>query len=196
MTSHASRQPAAGRRAFSVVELFLTTTVMLLLVGVVSTRASDVTDEARSAAIVELTEGLEGAVEAYHEDTGELPREYSGYQGSTFHRLSKDPGVVGWAGPYVEAPIDRSWNPAGGQVHLYSSARHAVGEDYDLNGDGAMDVAREDACSISFFGVGEGLARRVDAALDGEVPSRDWRDSGRVEFRPAEHLLSVMVHRR
>lgn len=196
MSSHDSHQPRANRRAFSFVELVLTTTVTLLLVGVVSTRSGNVTDAARSAEIVTLTGGLEQAVEAYFEDTGALPREYSGYQGSTFHRLSKNPGVAGWDGPYVEAPIDRSWNPAGGQVHLYPTARHAVNEDYDLDGDGAPDVFREDACSISFWGIGEGLARKVDAALDEGVSSADWKDSGRVEFRPTEHLLSVMVHRR
>lgn len=179
-----------------MVEFFLTTTVMLLLVGVVSTRSGDVTDEARSSEIVELTEVLEQAVQTYHLDTGELPREYSGDQGSTFHRLFDNPGVTGWAGPYVEAPVDRSWNPAGGQVHVYPTARHAVNEDYDLDGDGAADVLREDACSISFWGIGDGLARRIDAALDEGVSGVDWMNTGRVEFRPTEHLLSVMVHRR
>ena len=55
---------------------------------------------------------------------------------------------------------------------------------------------REDNCTIFFWGIGEELAGRADAALDGEVSSGDWMNSGRVEFRPAEHRLSVMVRRR
>lgn len=196
MTTEPSFEPIQSRRAFSFVDLVLTTTVTLLLAGVVSPRSADTTDEARSARIVALTLHLQGAVEAYHEDTGELPREFSGYQGSAFHHLAKNPEVAGWDGPYIEAPIDRTWNPAGGQVHLHSTAHHAVNEDYDLDGDGAADTSREDACSISFWGIGAGLARKVDATLDGEVSNVDWMDSGRVEYRPTEYLLSVMVRRR
>ena len=81
-------------------------------------------------------------------------------------------------------------------MHVYPTARHAVNEDYDLDGDGSADVLREDACSISFWGIGDGLARRIDAALDEGVSGVDWMNTGRVEFRPTEHLLSVMVHRR
>ena len=193
MTTEPSVEPIQSRRAFSFVDLVLTTTVTLLA-GVVSPRSVDSTDEARSARIVALTLHLEGAA-AFDEDTGELPREFSGYQGSAFHRLAKNPGIAGWGGPYIEAPIDRTWNPAGGQVHSTSTARHAVNEDYDLDGDGAADTSREDACSISFWGI-ERVSRGVDAALDGQMQSVDWMDSGRVEYRPAEHLLSVMVHRR
>ena len=59
-----------------------------------------------------------------------------------------------------------------------------MNEDYDLDGDGAADTSREDACSISFWGIGAGLAREVDAALDGQMPSVDWMDSGRASTGP------------
>ena len=109
-------EPIQSRRAFSFVDLVLTTTVTLLLAGVVSPRSADSTDEARSARIVALTLHLAGCGGGpSHEDTGELPREFSGYQGSAFHRLAKNPGIAGWGGPYIEAPID-PWpgDPAGG----------------------------------------------------------------------------------
>lgn len=183
----------ASRRGFSLVELVITMTIMTILVGVVSMRAGSMTNKARSAKITSLVDNLKTAVMMYHQDTNQLPREYNGYQGATFHRLSQDPGIDGWEGPYIETPINRTWNPAGGQVHLYPNARHAVNNDYDLDGDGTADVARPDACSISFWGVDEELAQKVNDALDEGLPG-DWMNSGRVEYRSANRILSVMVY--
>lgn len=188
-------RPRPAQSGFSLLELVITMTVMTILVGVVSLRAGSVTDKARAARIVSLVDNIKPAIVLYQDDTGQLPREYNGFQGGTFHRLSQDPSVNGWQGPYIETPINRTWNPTGGQVHLYASAATAVGNAFDLDGNGTVDVANNDACCLSLWNVGENLAEMVDRAYDQDV-SANWTDSGRVEYQPASRLLTVLVYSR
>lgn len=189
------RPTRSTTRGFSLVELVITMTIMTILVGVVAMRAGSMTDKARVAKIVSLAENLKTAVMMYHEDTTQLPLEYNGYQGANYHRLSQDPGLTGWDGPYLEGPINRTWNPTGAQVHLYNRAAHARNNDYDLDGDGTADVANADGCSLSFWGIDQDLAERIDAALD-EGIAGDWTNAGRVEYRASNRILSILVYAR
>lgn len=186
--------PTARRGGFSLVELVITMTIMTILVGVVSMRASGMTDKARAAKIVEVVETLKTPVLLYHEDTGQLPREYSGWDGASFHRLTADPGVTGWDGPYLEDPIRRSWNPTGGQVHLfhYVVNSYTGGDGFDLDGDGTAEVQGSSGAMITFWNVDEAVAAKVDAAFD-EGLAGQWSTTGRVEYQPTSRRLSFLL---
>ncbi len=172
-------------------------TIMTILVGVVSMRASGMTDKARATKIVNTVENLRTPVLLYHQDTNQLPREYSGWQGATYHRLSQDPGVANWDGPYIEDPIRRSWNPTGGQVHLYNNIvnSYANGNGFDLDGDGTTDVTGAEGCMITFWEVDEGVAEKVDRAFDDSLPGT-WTDAGRVEYQLSSRRLSFLLLQR
>lgn len=194
---HTDTRPSFHRRknaGFSLVELVITMTIMTILVGVVSMRASGMTDRARAAKIVSTVQNLRTPVTLYHQDTDQLPREYSGFQGATNHRLSQDPGITGWDGPYITDPIRRSWNPTGGQVHMYSTipAAYASNNGFDLDGDGTTDVIGNEGCILVFWECDIEVAEKVDRAFDDQLPGT-WTDAGRVEFQEASRRLSVLL---
>ncbi|MGK0484015.1 MAG: prepilin-type N-terminal cleavage/methylation domain-containing protein, partial [Planctomycetota bacterium] len=176
---HPSSQATDRRAGFSLVELVITMTIMVILVGVVSMRATGVTDKARSTKIINTIESLMAPVMLYHQDTGQLPREYSGWQGSTYHRLSVDPGVEGWDGPYVSEPIRRSWNPTGGSVHVFDSvvAGYTNNNGIDLDGDGTGDVTGTNGAIMTFWDVDEDVAEKVNRAFDDGITG-NWMDAG------------------
>lgn len=198
LTVRQHRMTKAGRRSgFSLVELVITMTIMTILVGVVSMRAGGMTDKARAAKIVANVEGLRTPVTLYHQDTNALPREYSGYQGASYHMLSQDPGVTGWEGPYITDPIRRSWNPTGGLVHLYNTipAAYASNNGFDLDGDATTDVIGNDGCTLVFWNIEIEVAEKVDAAFDEQLPGT-WWDAGRVEYQEANSRLSILIYDR
>ena len=179
---------------FSLIELVITMTIMTILVGVVSMRASGMSDRARSAKIISTVQNLSTPVTLYQQDTDQLPREYSGFQGSNFHRLSQDPGIDGWDGPYITDPIRRSWNPTGGQVHLYNTlpAAFANNNGFDKDGDGTTDVIGNEGCVLTFWEIEENVAEKVDRAFDEALPGT-WTDAGRVEYQAASRRLTVLL---
>ena len=172
-------------------------TIMTILVGVVSMRASGMTDKARAAKIIQTVENLRMPAMLYHQDTGQLPREYSGYQGATYHRLSADPGTAGWDGPYIDDPIRRSWNPTGGNVLLYNRVvnGHTSGNGFDLDGDGNSDVTGNDGCMMTFWDVDQQIAEKVDDAFDRSLPGT-WSDAGRVEYQASSRRLAILLYNR
>ncbi|MEM9380302.1 MAG: prepilin-type N-terminal cleavage/methylation domain-containing protein [Planctomycetota bacterium] len=188
---------ASPRGGFSLVELVITMTIMTILVGVVSMRASGMTNKARAAKIIQTVENLRTPVMLYHQDTSQLPREYSGRQGATYHRLSTDPGTAGWDGPYIEDPIRRSWNPTGGNVHLYNYCvnGHTGGNGFDLDGDGNGDVTGQDGCMITFWQVDQEIAEKVDDAFDRSLPGT-WSDAGRVEYQSNSRRMAILLYAR
>ncbi len=185
---------SSSRSGFSLVELVITMTIMTILVGVVSMRASGMTDKARAAKIISTIENLRTPATLYQQDTNQLPREYSGYQGATYHRLSQDPGVAGWDGPYITDPIRRSWNPTGGQIHLYDTipASYAGNNGFDMDGDGSTDVIGNQGCVLTFWSIDPDVAEKVDRAFDEALPGT-WYDAGRVEYQEASLRMTVLI---
>ncbi len=192
---HLRRRATFRRSGFSLVELAITMTIMAILVGVVSLKATGATDKARSTKIIETVENLMKPVMLYHQDTGQLPTEYSGWQGSSYHRLSTDPGVEGWNGPYISDPIRRSWNPTGGSVHVfnYVVAGYTNENGIDLDGDGHADVTGTNGSIMTFWDVDEKVAAKVNAAFDKGL-SGDWHDAGRVEYQALERRLTCLLY--
>ena len=194
-SSHRTAPTGRHARGFSAVELVVTLAVMTLLVGVVSMRASGADGDEQGARIADSIGKLTRPVLLFHEDTGELPREYAGWDGASFHRLSMDPGTEGWDGPYLDEPLSRSWNPTGGQVHLfdYVVPEHTGGDGFDLDGDGRADVAGSRGAMMTFWNVGQDAARVVEEAFDADSAGADWMRSGRVEYLPERRRLSFLL---
>lgn len=184
----------SGRSGFSVLELAITMTIMAILVGVVSLRVTNVSAESMSARIVESVQGLQPQVAQYHHDTGRLPREYAGWPGQAFHMLSEDAGTPGWDGPYIEAPLCASWNPSGGQTHMFNYIVDAYTNDdgFDLNGDGVPDVQGTQGCMMTYWDIQDDVASQVDVAIDGSQ-AEGWRNGGRVEYQPGKRRLSILL---
>lgn len=189
--------PAATKktRGFSLVELVITMGIIVILVGVVSMRSAGLSDKARSSKIIAAVENLTTPVMLYHQDTGQLPTEYSGWQGATYHRLSADPGLQGWDGPYISDPIRRSWNPTGGSVHVFNYVvpQYAGNNGIDVDGDGVADVSGSEGSIITFWDVSEDVALKVNAAFDEGLPG-NWSDAGRVEYQATERRLTVLLY--
>lgn len=181
------------RGGFSLIEFLTTMAVMAVLVGVVSVRTGAVSTRAAASKIVELAARTKTACIAYTADTGVYALEYSGFVGPMYHRLSLDPSIEGWRGPYFKAPLTIRQNPAGTTVHLYAAAYYANGDGVDLDGDGAADRAPHAPCNVLvFWGISEKLARAVDGMLDRDVRGT-WSNAGRVEWQSG-NILTVLVN--
>lgn len=187
-------RPLSTRAGFSLVELVITMTIMTILVGVVSMRASGMTAKARAAKIVATVEALRTPVILYHEDTGAWPVEYSNSQGANVHRLTFDSGVTGWEGPYIEDPVRRSMNPSGSWVNIYNQipSNYSNSNGIDIDGDGTAEFTGTQGCLIVFDNIPQEVAEKVDAAFDQGLAGT-WSDGGRVEYVSAGERLSVLL---
>ena len=193
------RSNPSRRAGFSLIELVITMSIMAILVGVVSMRSGNVTDKARATKIIKAVNDMKNAVALYVGDVAQMPREESGRTGATYYRLSMDPGIEGWSGPYIERPISTSMHPTGrNNVRLRPGAwaSRNNGNGFDLDGDGTQDIAPnaywDTCCTLDFDGgITEQVAQKVDQALDGGVGG-DWQDSGVVEFHGSS--LSILIY--
>ncbi len=192
MQRTSSRRSRAG---FSLIELVITMTIMAILVGVVSMRSGTLTNKAQASKIASTADTYKKACEMYFGDTGQSALEYTNYTGATYHRLSQNPTITGWNGPYIERPISTAENPMNTTVHLYSNIVYANGNGFDLDGDGTADVANGAAGNtLCFWGITDTLGQAVDAMID-RTPAAvgtAWQDRGRVEWQ-AGNLLSIML---
>ena len=179
---------------FSLVELVITMMIMIILVGVVSMRATNLTTGARAGKIVATVEALRAPVVVYREDLGQWPIELSTSTSAKVHQLAFDPGFDGWDGPYIGGPIRRSLNPTGGSINVFSEIpdSYSNSNGIDLDGDGTPDLSGPEGCLILFTGVDKEIAMEVDATLDKDVQG-PWTDAGRVEYEEAKGQLSVLL---
>lgn len=193
-TSRPAGRGTLARSGFSWVELVLTMTIMIVLVGVVSIGSGPAGRGRAVEQILRTEKALRDATERYLGDTGALPREYCGWEGQAFHHLSMDSGAPGWSGPYITGPIQRGWNPSGGQIHVfdYVVSAYAGGNGFDLDADGDRDVEGSRACVLTFWDVDPEAAQGVDQELDGGSGAR-WADSGRVEYQQEHRRLTILL---
>lgn len=167
---------------------------MAIAAGIVCLRGRGAAPLSRSVRITGALRSLERAAHAHLADTGTLPREYCDREGAEAHLLTRDPGSPGWSGPYLAGPLDRSWNPCGGQVHVFDRVvpAYAGGDGFDLDGDGVPDVDGNRGCIATFWGVDPATAKSVDRAIDASWPGPGL-DSGRVEYQAARGRLTVLL---
>lgn len=193
------RLHAKPRAGFSLVELVVTMTVIAILAGVISSRFGNVSERAHVSKIVQTARTVQKACEMYAADTGEVPREAggNGRTGATWFRLSTDPGVPGWNGPYLHQALTSGSHPDGQSlVRLEPGTWNgATAGGFDLNADGTPDVTNgwwTECAQLTFWNIDEETARKVDEALDGVGISENWQSTGIVEYRGT--LLSILAY--
>ncbi len=77
-----------------MLELVIAISIMAIVAGVALPLARKVISSKRASATVSELEGLQEAAAEYFQDTGALP--------SAIADMERDPGVTGWAGPYLQ----------------------------------------------------------------------------------------------
>jgi general secretion pathway protein G len=96
-------------RAFTLVEILLVIVIIGVLAGMLVTRLSGRTQEARIArAQSDIRGQLSLALKLFEQDTGRYPTDDEGLAA-----LMENPGMEGWRGPYLEGELRTDpWNKA------------------------------------------------------------------------------------
>lgn len=117
-------------RGFTLVELLLVVTIILILAGMVIPRMAGRTEQARRAAAkVDIDTNIAMALDLYELDTGKYPTSEQGLQ-ALIAKPASAPVPANWNGPYLKKkkiPID-PWN----RSYIYVSPGVHNPEDYDL----------------------------------------------------------------
>ncbi|MSR61029.1 MAG: prepilin-type N-terminal cleavage/methylation domain-containing protein [Planctomycetes bacterium] len=93
-----------GRQGFTLIELVVVMAIVAVLAGAAVPMATKFfTSKARAATRAELEE-IAAAVLPYFRDTSKLP--------SSVTDLTQNPGVNGWAGPYLSISTTEAWSGA------------------------------------------------------------------------------------
>lgn len=116
-------ETARNDRAFTLVEILLVIVIIGVLAGMLVTRLSGRTQEARFArARADISGQLSLALDLFEQDVGRYPTTEEG-----LNALVTDPGEPGWKGPYLKTglkpdPWDTPYVYAGDtpEVGLYS----------------------------------------------------------------------------
>jgi len=181
------------RAGFSLFELAVTMTILVLLVGVVGFRQGGPVERTESDKVVSLVERLEEACAAYHTDTGEYAYEYTNYA-EAHRRLSAGQNTSGWGGPYLDGPLEHNLSNPFGSVHLYNNPRaNEWIPGFDMDGDGMIDLD-SDANMLWLSGIDEECAMLLNDTFDEDVEG-EWSESGRVRWSSSSRYAWVMVHR-
>lgn len=92
------REGIIMRRGFTLIEILLVVVIIGILAGLIATRLSGRTQEARIArARADISGSLSLALDLFEQDTGRYPTSEEGLSA-----LVTDPGITGWKGPYLK----------------------------------------------------------------------------------------------
>ena len=115
---------------FTLVELLLVVTIILILGGMVIPRMAGRTEQARQAAArADIETNIAMALDLYELDSGRYPTTEQGL-GALIRKPSSSPAPTNWNGPYLKkrkTPVD-PW----GKAYTYASPGVHNLEDYDL----------------------------------------------------------------
>ncbi len=139
----------SSRSAFTLIELVLALTILLVLVGAAVPAATAVVESGRRRATRAELAALEPAVVAFFEDTGALP--------AAVEDLERAPaGARGWAGPYLSASYVE------GASGRSAAALDAWRRPYRVERAGDSALVLTSAGASGAFGDAADLAVRID----------------------------------
>lgn len=123
---------------FTLVELLLVVTIILILAGMVIPRMAGRTEQARRAAAkVDIETNIAMALDLYELDNGKYPTTEQGLQ-ALVAKPASAPVPSNWSGPYLKKkkiPVD-PWN----RSYFFVSPGAHNPEDYDLYSYGSDGV--------------------------------------------------------
>ena len=106
MRNQFKRHTSNPQAGFSLIEVVVVLTIMSMIAGAAMPTIQTARNiQARRATLTELSELGDGALE-YARDTGVVP--------TSADDLLADPGISGWAGPYLGLSVDDQWTGLGG----------------------------------------------------------------------------------
>ena len=118
------------KKAFTLVELLLVVTIILILAGMVIPRMAGRTEQARNAAAkADIETNIAIALDLYELDSGRYPTSEQGLE-ALIKKPTSSPVPVSWNGPYLKKrriPVD-PWK----REYIYASPGIHNLEDYDL----------------------------------------------------------------
>jgi prepilin-type N-terminal cleavage/methylation domain-containing protein len=187
------KRSLSRRAGFSLLEIVIAVSVIVVLAGVISISAKSLTVRAKVAKTANLVQTLKTACAMHHADCGTYPYEYTGYAASS-RQLSGTQTYSGWKGPYLESPFSNATiNPFGGSGHIYSTVT-ANGwlTGFDLDGDGTDDVTSS-GNMLWLSGVPSEAATAIDSTIDGTLAGT-WSSAGRVRYNSSNSYLYVLLY--
>ncbi len=185
-----------SQRGFSLIEVIVAVSVLVILAGVGIPLVTTQVEKARAGKIVSLAENLRTACQDYYADTGQFAREYSGsnHTDPSYHKLSvPQKKVPGWEGPYLDHPITEADNPCRGSVFVYDRLDKGgnPSKGFNLLG-GKSETHVGKGNFVLLTNVPEGVAKRVDTALDHGIGGA-WQKTGRVKYKKQGKRLYIYL---
>ena len=178
------KRASRAHAGFTLIEVIVVIAVITLLAGVVVPMVASYSNEGRVAKILSIIDAVRSGAQRHYVDTGRMATEYSGstYTQDRFHELSRTQKYSGWKGPYIDHPLTQGDHPFGGQIYMYENlvGGPARPNGFVLTGTGGSTTTGSGQF-VGFSAVPEDVAKKVDAALDRNIPG-DWKSFGRVEY--------------
>jgi type II secretory pathway pseudopilin PulG len=178
--------------------------VVVAIIGVLGAallpQVTGLVEKAKASKMVGIVDSLKTACASYFSDTGAYAWEYAApwYTGAGNHRLSLNPGVSGWAGPYLQSVLDRGSNPYNAQVWVYSTINNwgtAGGTaGFDLDGNGTSDTPTNAGNYVIFYNIPLTVAQKVNDMIDGDsATNANWQITGQVEYMNNYYVAVYLV---
>lgn len=200
------------QKAFTLIELLIVIAIATIIAGGLVPLFSTTKQDAKLAKFVSLVDTLRDACMRYYFDTGEYAKE----DGSTSatcpnaqRKLSCNPGVTDWSGPYLNRPLAEEDNPFYSSMQLglsfvataYASALPStppsiIVDDvllgFDLDGNGVND--RSGAGNQVAIAVGsDAIAKKINDAIDKNVGASDWMNRGKVRYSALTQTVTIYL---
>ncbi|MCD6134097.1 MAG: prepilin-type N-terminal cleavage/methylation domain-containing protein [Candidatus Omnitrophica bacterium] len=175
------------RKSFTLIELIVVIAIIGVLASILLPNIVGVIDKAKAAKAISTANILSTACDSYYMDTGQYAIEYATpwYKGATYHRLSFDPGINGWNGPYLKSPLSAGDNPWRNRVWMYNRTSgwesSEGGNGFDLDGDGTAETTAS-GNDVVFYAVPSSVAQLINNQVDGTNES-SWQGQGKFEYR-------------
>lgn len=183
-------------RGFSLLEVVVIVAILVLLAGVTVPVAKNLFLDSKANRIAKLAEVLRDACMRYHLDTGEFAKEgehlafdtagaIQGALDSSKYRLSTNPGLSSWKGPYIDRALSPADNPIGKSIWVsdqLTDPGFMIGFDFKasnqyVTGAGNMLVVELDPTNPD---AAQAMALAVDGILDKTPTHTRWSGVGRV----------------
>jgi len=122
------RRQASGEAGFTLVELVVVMTIIVILAGAVALQITHKVEDARRARAVQDIANMETALDLYAADNGSPPTTQQGLS-ALRTKPSSPPAPRNWDGPYLKKNVPK--DPWGGE-YVYQCPGQLNPDGYDL----------------------------------------------------------------